>query len=92
MRHLTTNLRQQFLAEPRNLIGIGLILLSYLTCWPVISALGMMSVWMEKPDLIVIGGPAAYLLSHLTFLIGLVVAGRRYVGIINRPWNRIRQT
>jgi hypothetical protein len=58
--------------------GLSLILLSYIIGWPAIGALGVISLSMGKPLLLVIGGPLLYGLSHLVFLIGAYYAGKDY--------------
>lgn len=68
--------KQIIMSEPRTLAGIGLISLSYISCWPVISVLGILSAWIDKPALVMVGGPAVYLLSCLFLVAGLVLAGK----------------
>ncbi|MBE9503878.1 MAG: hypothetical protein IME96_06865 [Proteobacteria bacterium] len=62
--------------NPRTLAGIGLIILSYIAGWPVIGALGIISTWMNRPDLVLVGGPAVYILSYLILLAGIILAGK----------------
>lgn len=78
-----------FKAKPsaRLLIGVGLIGLSMLLGWPLISALGGLAIYFSEPLLAVIGGPAAYGLSWAVYGVGLLVAGREalyYAGVFNR--------
>ena len=63
---------------PRVMVGLFLILLSYVICWPVITVLGWISVQAGKPLVIVFGGPLVYGLSNLVFFIGMYMAGRGY--------------
>lgn len=68
----------------RILLGIFLICLSYLICWPAIGALGALSIYYKQPLLIAIGGPFLYGLSHLVFLAGMYLAGAKYAAIFTR--------
>lgn len=61
--------------KPRFCVGLGLMALSYLICWPLIGLLGMISLKTRSPGLIGIGGPALYGISHLIFLMGVYLAG-----------------
>lgn len=58
--------------------GIGLILVSYVIGWPAVAVLGMMAFYIGEPLILAIGGPLFYGLSHLVFLAGLYLAGKRY--------------
>ncbi|MEA3231083.1 MAG: hypothetical protein U9Q05_04930, partial [Thermodesulfobacteriota bacterium] len=69
---------------PRILLGVFLIAFSYVIAWPAIGALGILSVYMEKPLILIIGGPLTYVLSHLVFLLGMVLAGADYTIIFLR--------
>ena len=62
----------------RAMAGLFLILLSYVIGWPAIGALGVISLSMGNPLLLVVGGPLVYGLSHLVFLIGMYLAGKDY--------------
>ncbi len=68
----------------RNIFGLFLILLSYAICWPVVLVLGIISVYLGKPLIVLIGGPAAYGISHLMFLAGMYITGARYTFIFLR--------
>jgi hypothetical protein len=59
-------------------LGIGLILVSYVIGWPVVAMLGLTAFRLGEPLILVIGGPFFYALSHLIFLAGLYLAGKRY--------------
>ena len=59
-------------------VGIGLILISYVIGWPAVGMLGLIAFYTREPLLLVIGGPLVYGLSHLVFLAGLYLAGKRY--------------
>ncbi len=65
-------------------VGISLAALAYLIGWPVILLLGYLAVHFGEPLLVVIGGPVAYGLSHLTFFLGAYLAGADYARIFMR--------
>lgn len=70
--------------SPRVVIGVSTILISYLIGWPLIAALGALSVYLERPVIVLIGGPTVYILSHLMFILGMYLAGARYSWIFLR--------
>jgi len=69
----TTILRER--PSRRFLFGVSLVGLSYLMCWPVIIALGWVSVYYKQPLIVGVGGPVVYGMSHCTFLLGMYFAG-----------------
>ena len=69
---------------PRIVFGLFLIGLSYIIGWPVISALGVLSVYYKEPLIVGIGGPLTYGLSHLVFIAGMYFAGAKYTRIFLR--------
>jgi hypothetical protein len=73
----------------RIISGVLAIMISYVICWPAISALGAISIYLNKPLLIVIGGPFLYGLSHLVFLLGMYLAGEKYTRIFFRWATRV---
>ncbi len=62
----------------RILMGVLTILMSYIICWPLISLLGATAIYLKKPLIVAIGGPVAYGLSHLTFILGMYLSGAYY--------------
>lgn len=62
----------------RVIAGVGLILFSYVIAWPLISLLGILTIYFNRPLLIIIGGPIAYGTSHLVFIWGMYLAGAKY--------------
>jgi len=68
----------------RIILGISAIGFSYIIAWPAISVLGIISIYLNKPLLVVIGGPLLYGLSHLVFLLGMYLAGAKYTKIFLR--------
>ncbi len=68
----------------RTILGVSAIGFSYIIGWPAISALGALAVYLNRPWLIVIGGPLLYGSSHLVFLLGMYLAGANYTKIFLR--------
>lgn len=73
----------------RTICGVGLIALSYIIGWPMVGVLGVLSIYFNRPVLLVVGGPAVYILSHLVFLLGMYLAGVRYSFIFLRWLTRV---
>jgi hypothetical protein len=67
----------------RIVLGMGLLVLSYLICWPVISVLGALSVYFKQMWIALLG-PVVYVLSHLCFLAGISLTGWEHVAIVLR--------
>lgn len=74
---------------PRIIFGLCVIAFSYLIGWPVITALGVLSVYLHEPMIVAVGGPVMYGLSHLTFIVGAYFAGARYTRALLRWLTRI---
>jgi hypothetical protein len=68
----------------RTWVGIFFMGFSYIIGWPAIVALGFVSVHVQKPWLVAVGGPLLYGLSHFVFFLGMVLAGTQYI----RPFLR----
>jgi len=68
----------------RVIAGVGLILFSYVVAWPLISVLGAISIYLKRPLIVVVGGPLAYGLSHLIFILGMWFSGAKYTAIFLR--------
>lgn len=62
-------------------LGVSSIIISYIICWPLISFLGGVAVYLKEPLIIAIGGPMAYGLSHLAFIFGMWISGAYYTKI-----------
>ncbi len=73
----------------RIITGVLAIGFSYVICWPAIGGLGALAIYLNKPLLIVIGGPVLYGLSHLVFLAGMYLAGEKYTKIFLRWVTRV---
>ena len=68
----------------RVISGVSAIALSYVIGWPLISILGIAAVHYGNAAIVAIGGPLAYGLSHLVFLLGMYLAGAKYSHIFMR--------
>ena len=66
------------------IIGVSAICLSFVICWPAITALGVFSVYTRRPWIVVLGGPVLYGLSHLCFMGGMLLSGEKYTRILLR--------
>jgi len=73
----------------RIIIGISVIIFSYIAGWPLVSLLGLLSVYAKKPEILFIGGPVTYGLSHLIFIFGMYLAGYQYTKIFLRWATRV---
>jgi hypothetical protein len=80
-----------FKDKPTPLLFAGLFAMafSYVIGWPVIVALGYFSVKMDNPWLVAVGGPFAYSMSHLVFLLGMYLSGTFYAVIFLRWFTRV---
>jgi hypothetical protein len=76
------DLRQR--PNARTWFGIFLMGFSYIIGWPAIALLGFVSIRIQELWLVAVGGPLLYGLSHLVFLLGMVLAGTQYT----RPFLR----
>jgi len=68
----------------RILFGIFLMGFSYVIGWPAVTFFGILSIYLNEPLIVIIGGPIIYGISHLVFLAGLYLAGARYSYIFFR--------
>jgi hypothetical protein len=73
----------------RVVAGVGAILFSYVIGWPLIAVLGAASIHWNQPLVVAVGGPVAYGLSHLVFLLGMYLAGAEYSMIFLRWATRV---
>lgn len=55
--------------------GLVCIALSYIMCWPVISALSVFAIYIDQSLLIVIGGPVIWASCHFLCMFGVYMAG-----------------
>lgn len=69
--------------------GLFAMAFSYVIGWPVIVGLGYLSVKLENPWLVAVGGPFAYGMSHLIFLLGMYLSGSFYAFVFLRWFTRV---
>ena len=55
--------------------GLLCIAVSYVICWPVISALSVFAIYAREPLLVVIGGPVIWMSAHFLCMFGLYLSG-----------------
>jgi hypothetical protein len=75
--------------SPVVLAGVFAIGFSFLLGWPTIFALGVLSLKLQTPWIVVVGGPLTYGLSHLVFLLGMYLSGAIYSLIFCRWLARV---
>jgi hypothetical protein len=71
------------------IIGVLAICFSYIIGWPLIAFFSFLSIYLDQPIVIIIGGPTAYVFSHIVFIWGMYLAGARYSWIFLRWLTRI---
>jgi hypothetical protein len=74
---------------PIVIAGVLCIGLSYVIGWPAVAALVVLSVKLENPWIVAVGGPVTYGLSHLVFLLGMYLSGAKYSLIFLRWLSRV---
>lgn len=75
--------------SPRVIAGVSAIAFSYVIGWPLVSLLGAAAVYYGNAAIAVVGGPLAYGLSHLVFILGMYLAGAKYSRIFFRWATRV---
>ena len=73
----------------QNLLGIFLTCCSYIIGWPAVGLIGALSIYWREPLLMIIGVPLCLITAHLVFLLGMYLAGGKYVMIFVRWATRI---
>ncbi len=73
----------------RIIVGISAIGVSYIIGWPAVGLLGAISIYLNEPLIVIIGGPLTYGLSHLVFIVGMYLAGAQYARIFLRWATRV---
>jgi len=63
---------------PKMICGFVCMAVSYIICWPVISLLGVFSIYHKKPLLLIIGGAVIWNIANLLFMLGVYLAGARH--------------
>lgn len=74
---------------PMVLAGVFAIAFSFVLGWPAVAALGLLSIKLQTPWIVVVGGPLTYGLSHLVFLLGMYLSGAVYSLIFCRWLARV---
>jgi hypothetical protein len=70
---------------PRLIIGLILMVLSFIIGWPAMAALSVLAIWLKEPLIAVIGCPTTYALSYVVFIIGAWLSrAPHYMGILTR--------
>ena len=72
-----SDLKQQ--PRTRVYVGLGLMVMSCLISLPALAFLSYLSVKLNHPMLIAVGGPVVILLVHIMFGVGVYLAGQNYV-------------
>jgi len=73
----------------RNLLGIVLMCCSYIIGWPAVGLIGVLSIYWRSPLMIAIGAPLLLITAHLVFLLGMYLAGGKYLMVFFRWATRI---
>ena len=68
----------------QNLLGIFFMGCSYMMGWPAVGLIGALSIHWREPLLLVIGAPVLLVVAHLVFLLGMYLAGGKYVLVFLR--------
>ena len=71
------------------LVGVFAIVISFPLGWPSVAALGILSIKLQTPWIVVVGGPLIYGFSHLVFLFGMYLSGAVYSLIFCRWLTRV---
>jgi hypothetical protein len=71
------------------LVGVFAIIISFPLGWPSVAALGILSIKLQTPWIVVVGGPLIYGFSHLVFLFGMYLSGTVYSLIFCRWLTRV---
>lgn len=74
---------------PAVIVGIVLILFSYVIGMPAVIALGAIAITLKKPLIGIIGGALIYAISTLIFIVGIKLAGKRYIKALFRWLARV---
>ncbi len=74
---------------PLVIVGVFTIAMSFVIGWPAIAALGILSIKLNNPWIVTVGGPLTYGLSHLVFILGMYLSGAVYTMIFLRWLTRI---
>ncbi|MFH0727352.1 MAG: hypothetical protein V2B19_13570 [Pseudomonadota bacterium] len=73
----------------RVIVGLIVIAVSYILGWPAVGAMGILSVTLQEPLVLIIGGPLIYGISHLVFILGMYLAGAEHTKVFFRWATRV---
>ncbi len=73
----------------RTLLGILLMCCSYMIGWPSVGLIGALSIHRGEPLLVVMGAPVLLVVAHLVFLLGMYLAGGKYILVLLRWATRV---
>jgi len=71
------------------ILGVFLMVLSYIIGWPMIGLFGALSLYWKEPLMVIVGGPLLFVVAHLTFLAGVYLAGGKYLTVFFRWATRV---
>ena len=70
--------------KAQDFLGILLMCCSYIIGLPAVGLIGTLSIYRHEPLLIIIGGPLLLITAHLIFLVGMYLAGGKYLMVFFR--------
>ena len=73
----------------RAVLGIFLLVIGHILCWPAIGLCGILAVCWHKPMIIIVGGPVLYVVAHLALFAGVYLAGSKYALVFARWATRV---
>jgi hypothetical protein len=59
-------------------VGLLLLVASYVLGWPAIALLGVVAAWLRRPALL-LGAPALYVFSWAVFALGMIFLGTKSI-------------
>jgi len=76
----------------RLVIGLVLLAISFTIGWPAVGATGIAALYLKNPLIFLIGGPIAYLISHLVWTLSMFLIGRdniMYMNVLIKYFTRV---
>ncbi|MCI5122072.1 MAG: hypothetical protein D3908_12945 [Candidatus Electrothrix sp. AUS4] len=74
---------------PTIIAGVIAIAFSFILGWPAVALFGLLALKLHNPWVAAVGGPLAYGLSHLVFMLGMYLSGATYSLIFFRWFTRV---
>ena len=65
----------------RVILGILLIVISYIIGWPAVSAMAALSLYIDEPSIVTYGGPLIYGFSYVLFFLGIYLTGKKHAAL-----------